>query len=430
MRQADSTIRGYLYQFMKSIIEILQMPDSNSLVLEGIIEDIDIISPTSTTTIQCKYHEDKKYSISSVAVPIIEMLCNYCETSYVGKDVHYVLYAYFADNIDSIDVSTFLDYLDRIQDKETLIKYFHRIFGISDSKILNIANKTKKTASDKEILVSYYKANRSSLSLRVDVNAFWSHFSYVKAEKFDRLKDLVLEELCKITDQETASALYYPNAFSYVASLSAKKSTQDRTVFKKDLIGFLAQQKTILLNKWTLEAINRKALLKAKRDSLASSFASNSNMRAFVFSDDYLKKNESTIIPFIREYLSKYFKKPMLQKPPIFVFADKCSDLMQKVIFALYNYQQPVNSGIVGMQFIEDSFINDNNCPSNYVCKISQLSNISASILERCRVEQLYIVGTIDTSFLESKNYFVELLPISTINELRYLVNLNKTLEA
>ena len=45
MRQADSTIRGYLYQFMKSIIEILQMPDSNSLVLEGIIEDIDIISP-------------------------------------------------------------------------------------------------------------------------------------------------------------------------------------------------------------------------------------------------------------------------------------------------------------------------------------------------------------------------------------------------
>ena len=103
MRQADSTIRGYLYQFMKSIIEILQMPDSNSLILEGIIEDIDIISPTSTITIQCKYHEDKKYSISSVAVPIIEMLCNYCETSYVGKDVHYVLYAYFADNIDSID---------------------------------------------------------------------------------------------------------------------------------------------------------------------------------------------------------------------------------------------------------------------------------------------------------------------------------------
>ena len=77
MRQADSTIKGYLYQFNKSILEILRMPDQDSLVLEGIIEDIDILSPTSTTTIQCKYHEDKKYTISSVAVPIIEMLCNF-----------------------------------------------------------------------------------------------------------------------------------------------------------------------------------------------------------------------------------------------------------------------------------------------------------------------------------------------------------------
>ena len=79
MRQADSTIRGYLYQFNKSIYEILQSNDDETITLEGIIEDIDIQSPTSTTTIQCKYHEDKKYMISGVAVPILEMLCHYYE---------------------------------------------------------------------------------------------------------------------------------------------------------------------------------------------------------------------------------------------------------------------------------------------------------------------------------------------------------------
>lgn len=71
MRQADSTIKGYLYQFNKSILTILEAENDASIVLEGVIEDIDIHSPSSTTTIQCKYHEDKKYQISSVATPIL-----------------------------------------------------------------------------------------------------------------------------------------------------------------------------------------------------------------------------------------------------------------------------------------------------------------------------------------------------------------------
>lgn len=87
MRQADSTIRGYLYQFNKSIYEILQSNDDEEITLEGVIEDIDIQSPTSTTTIQCKYHEDKKYLISGVAAPILEMLCHYYECHALGKSV-------------------------------------------------------------------------------------------------------------------------------------------------------------------------------------------------------------------------------------------------------------------------------------------------------------------------------------------------------
>ena len=105
MRQADSTIKGYLYQFNKSIYEILLLEDEASITLEGAIEDIDVLSPTSLTTIQCKYHEDKKYQISSVAVPILEMLCNFCETSYLGKDVKYILYAYYSENTNEIKVS-------------------------------------------------------------------------------------------------------------------------------------------------------------------------------------------------------------------------------------------------------------------------------------------------------------------------------------
>ena len=42
MRQADSTIKGYLYQFNKSILEILKAEDDDIITLEGVIEDIDI----------------------------------------------------------------------------------------------------------------------------------------------------------------------------------------------------------------------------------------------------------------------------------------------------------------------------------------------------------------------------------------------------
>lgn len=428
MRQADSTIKGYLYQFNKSIYEILLLEDEASITLEGAIEDIDVLSPTSLTTIQCKYHEDKKYQISSVAVPILEMLCNFCETSYLGKDVKYILYAYYSENTNEIKATDFLSFINSTHDKDIIIKYFYRIYTIHDASILAIANKGKKSSSDKDTLLSYYEKNRDSLSLRVKIDDFWNHFQYVKAEQFDVLKENILVELRKLTDADTAASLFYPNAFSYVAFLSSKANTAERTISRQMFIDFLSQQKTILLNRWTLEALDRKAILKAKKDYLVPMFASNTDVRAFVLSDRFLHNNSDTIIPFIRDYIGKYYKKTRLQKPPIFIFGDSNPDIMQNVIVELYKYQQTVNNGMVGLQFVEDSFVNGNNCPSNYVCKIALESNISADILEKCLVNQLFFVGKSNKT-MSSINYEKEVLDISSTKELKYLIGLNRTLE-
>ena len=144
MRQADSTIKGHLYQFNKSIYEILKAEDDESITLEGVIEDIDIQSPSSLTTIQCKYHEDKKYQISSVATPILEMLCHYCESVALGKSVSYILYAYYVENTDCVSIEAFTDFLDTTKDKDIQCKYFHRIYTIPDETILAIALKPQK----------------------------------------------------------------------------------------------------------------------------------------------------------------------------------------------------------------------------------------------------------------------------------------------
>lgn len=428
MRQADSTIKGYLYQFNKSILTILEAENDASIVLEGVIEDIDIHSPSSSTTIQCKYHEDKKYQISSVATPILEMLCHYCESAYLGKEVFYILYAYYAENVESVDMDAFVSFLDSTKDKEILCKYFHRIYIIPDSDMLAIANKLQKTKDEKERLVNYYKANRTALTLRVNISEFWKVFLYVKAEQFDILKDKVIRKLEEITDHDTAISMYYPNAFSMVASLSAKSTEHERTLTKNQLVMFLTQQKSVLLNKWTLEALDKEQLIKTKKAYLMSAFSLNPDIRAFVFLDDFLDNVNENIIEFIQEYLNKYFKKPKLQKPPIFIFGNNHSGLMQKTLLALYKYQKSVNTGLIGSTFIADSFVNNKNCSADFVCKMALLEHISVDILEQCQVNQLYIVGMINEA-LDSVNYSVEKLDVPNINTLKYLVGLSKTLE-
>lgn len=428
MRQADSTIKGYLYQFNKSIYEILSSADDEVITVEGVIEDIDIQSPSGTTTIQCKYHEDSKYQISSIAPPILEMLCHYCESVYLGKTVSYVLYAYYSDNVTEVDRTAFVDFLQATKDKDILIKYFHRIYNISDTKILNIANKQKKSKEERETLINYYKDNRASLSMRVSISDFWGVFTYIKAQQFDCLKEEVIQQLSGISDKETALSLYYPNAFSVIASMSAKKDITERNITKAMLISFLKEQKSLLINRWTLEALGKEQILKAKKRYLSAYFSSNADVRAFIFTDAFLEKNSNYTIALIQEYLGKYFKKPKLQKPPIFVFGNRYSDLMQSALIELYKYQRSVNTGLVGNTFVEDSFINNRNCSPDFACKMALLENITANVLEQCQVNQLYVIGKNELG-LHSVNYYTEELDVADMSAVRYLIALTTTLE-
>lgn len=428
LRQADSTIKGYLYQFNKSILTILEAENNDSIVLEGVIEDIDIHSSSNTTTIQCKYHEFKNYTLSSVSIPILEMFCHYCESAYLGKEVHYILYAHYAENIDAIDCSSFVSFLNSTNDKEILSKYFHRIYNVPDPRILDIANKAKKSKNEKDSLIKYYNSMRDSLTLRENISDFWKVFTYVKAEQFEVLKEKVIQKLEEITDKDTAVSLYYPNAFSKVASLSAKENEQERIITKNQLVLFLTQQKSVLLNKWTLEALGKEKIIREKKASLSPAFSRNPDIRAFIFSDSFLDTVNKDVIGFVQEYLNKYFKKPKLQKQPIFIFGNKHEELMQTTLLELYKYQKPVNTGMLGTSFIKDVFVNNRNCSNDIVCKITLLQNITVELLEQCNVNQLYIVGKLGDS-LDSVNYMTEELDVLNINTLKYLVGLSKKME-
>ena len=59
---------------------------------------------------------------------------------------------------------------------------------------------------------------------------------------------------------------------------------------------------------------------------------------------------------------------------------------------------------------------------------MTSLNNITVDLLEKCAVNQLFVVGDLNID-LESNKYFTEKLDIENVNTLRYLVGLINRLE-
>ncbi len=76
-REATATIKGYHYQFDKTILEILSAADDEQVVVEG-LEDVDLESPSLLRSIQCKYQrgaEARQRYASRSAMPYDLSLC-------------------------------------------------------------------------------------------------------------------------------------------------------------------------------------------------------------------------------------------------------------------------------------------------------------------------------------------------------------------
>lgn len=428
LRQADNTIKGYLYQFNKSLLEILRADDDSKITVEGAIEDIDIeYANNHAKTIQCKYHEDEKYLISSVAVPITEMVCHFCESTALSVDVDYILYAYYKDNVTEVDVDEYIAFIEKTKNKEILTKFFHRIYEINDSNILDIANKLRKTEAEKKQLTDYYSNNRETLKLKVDIRQFWTHFKYVKAEQFEILKESVITEFLKIVDVDTVKSLYYPNALAYVAELSSNADISQRKISKKEFLEYLSNMKSVMITRWNLEISDIKTTLTNKKRHLTGMLGSNPEIRAIVFSKKFVDVNKDSIFIFMQQYIDKYYKKVKLQNPPIFIFEEN-DDVMNAIIISLLKYQKHVNTGQVVGTFVENSFINNSDCAPDFVCKIARLSDMSDDILEKCKVNQLFWIGTLPIKF-NSTLFEKEVLDMIDMHNLKYLFGLENTLE-
>src|ERR1035437_9579008 len=93
-RAADYTIKGFLYQFNKTLIEILTSEDDSIITVEGIVEDVEIVTPAAMTAIQCKYHEaSETFKPSGIFKPLLQMMGHFHANA--GANIRYILFAHY-----------------------------------------------------------------------------------------------------------------------------------------------------------------------------------------------------------------------------------------------------------------------------------------------------------------------------------------------
>ncbi len=283
-RTADYTIKGFLYQFNKTLVEILGASEDDIINVEGIVEDVEIVTPDKITAIQCKYHEaSESFAVSSIFKPLLQMMYHFHQNT--EADIQYILFAHFP----SVE-----------KGKEP---------PIGNNEFQSALNSNNKE----------FKKYTEALSGKIDLDSFGSCFRMEFGEKYDDIVQSVHSSLIDngIPEGEIET-LAYPNAINMVANISIKHDPTERSISKRQFLDELRSIRTTAISRWTLTLRTRKQLLDARRKQLKADLDKNSRSRYFVINSSSLDDFSEEIVLFINDYLEKYHFKPAHINTPLF----------------------------------------------------------------------------------------------------------------
>jgi len=399
-RTADYTIQGFLYQFNKTVLEILKAQDDDTITVEGIVEDIDVASSGSLTAIQCKYHEaSASFTASAIYKPILQMLKHFSDNPIAN--IRYVLFAHFPG---------------------------------SSTKPLTIDKSTMQAAlasKDKE-LAKHVKAVPSDINL----DDFEDRFTMEFGPSYDDIARQVGKELevngIPAGDIET---LAYPNAIHMIASLSVKHNSADRQITKKNFLSDLKTIRKTAISRWTLALKTREKLLQARRKQLKVHLDKNARLRYFVVDPSSIEDYSTEIVLFISDYLDKYHFKTAHTDTPILCLCAK-QDQIQDIQHRLYAKGILTTDGFVGAQFEESSFFRDpllskgagGKLKREFALRILSWHDHS-EVLNIRKCADLFIIGEPNCDLLDTVDVNVERFAGATMKEIKYVMGVSNVYE-
>lgn len=321
---ATHAIKGFLYQFNKTILEILKSKPGNSVVVEGPVEDIHVETimasgQVAVSAIQCKYHEcASKFSVSAFYKPLLQMMAHYATDP---QNFTYVLFAHFP-NADETTV-------------DITVEDLKNALASTNKQLASLIEQAKKLT---------------------DLSAFLKVFRFEVGQSYDDLLRSVHAGLVNsgIPDADI-EALAYPVALEKIAAMSTRSNANLRKITRSEFITHLKTAKSVVITAWTLSAYGKRRWLDALKKQIKPQMSQNSRNRAFVIDAATLPDFENRISLLIELYIPKFFSKQAHLHPPTFALAvdSKQIDALQA---ALYEKGILVNDGYVASEFKEKHF--------------------------------------------------------------------------
>ncbi|MER0170409.1 MAG: hypothetical protein DU489_07350 [Nitrosomonas sp.] len=399
-RTADYTIQGFLYQFNKTALEILGAQDNDKITVEGIIEDIEVATPTTLTAIQCKYHEaSTSFTASAVYKPLLQMLKHFSENQ--PTSIRYILFVHFSVVVTPAP--------------------------IIDKAVLKAALTSKDKSIEKHV---------KAVPPGVDLDSFLDQFTMEFGPCYDEIVKHVGRELeaCGMPSGEI-EILAYPNAIHKIATLSVKHNAVERQITKKEFLSELIAIRKTAISRWTLALKTREKLLEARRKQLKIHLDKNSRLRYFVIDPSSIEDYDSEIVLFISDYLDKYHFKPAHISTPILCLHANRSEV-QKIQHRLYLKGIVANDGYMGAQFEESFFFREPLASKSVGGKVKREFNVRilscddhGIVLNDQKCDDLFIIGDPDCDALDTVDVNIEHLAGATMKEVKYVMGVSNVYE-
>lgn len=401
-RSADYTIQGFLYQFNKTLVEILKASDDAVIHIEGIIEDIEIKTSAGLDAIQCKYHEtQEKFALSTLYKPLLQMMHHF----HLNNDstIKYKLFCHFPMDaelseltITKSDLETTLETKNR-----TLQKYTAALNGC------------------------------------VNVDDFLSQFSFEIGDSLDNMtKEIYLLLGANGIPTEDIDILAYPNAIQHIADLSIKHNPDERRTTKKETIQLLRTIKKTAISRWTLSLKSRKEILKERRSQLKNNLDKNIRLRYLIIDPEQIDSFEEEFVIFIQDFKEKYhFKQTHTCTPLLYLMTQR--EQAKQIQLRLELKGVICNDGIIaGIQFDESRFFREPIVKKSRGAEIQREFDIriiscvdAIPTINNRKADDIFIIAESIPAQLDTRDINIELLSIRSLAEIKYVMGISNVFE-
>ncbi len=387
-RSADYTIQGFLYQFNQTLSELLKAADDDVVTIEGIVEDIEVVSFAGTKAIQCKYHETQdKYTPSVLYHPVLQMMKHF--KSNPGAKIHYHLFAHFP-NISTISIT---------------------------AAEINEALKSKN--KDLKDLIAEVAG--------VNVSSFLNMFTVAVTPKYDDLMERNARELeAHGFHPKEVETLFYPNAIQIIADLSIKHEAKLRKITKKTFLESLRRIKSTAVSQWTLALKTRQKIIETRRKQLSENLGTNVRLRHLVIFPEFLEQFDDQIVLFIKAFIDKYHFKVAHTHTPIFalnVTQDAFDDIAERLIGkdVIPNHGRPVKMFSESHFFREPMVQRDK---KEFVLRFIRWDDYK-NLVPKTKADDVFIIGSGNITGVNIKDVHLEVLGAEKFDEIKYIMGMS-----